>query len=331
MSEEQKLILNMLKEGKISVEEAERLIDNLNVAAPQPEPPPAKRPVSIMENIVETLRSGFSGFGFGFSDSSRIVLEDRYSGEFSSKEVKLDLDVRSGKVLVEPSEDNSFYLEVTKRIRAATREQAEQLIAGYKFAEYDGRILRAGDTKCRSLGNRVSVSLCLRLPRNHYYSGNITSRNGTLELSGIDVGAIDAHTVNGAVRIGKINGKSVVTGTVNGSITIEGSLENLEAKTTNGSITVYGMAEDSKICLKTVNGRISVQVPVRADIGLSVDARATSGNVRVNHAHLGELNEWRIGAGRRIDGSTGNWERAPHRISLYLRSVNGGIGISELE
>lgn len=335
MSEEQKLILDMLSEGKISVEEAQKLLENLGgLQPPKAETRQEKRqqPKSIVENIVETLRSGLSNLNFSFGDASRIVLEESHTGNFSSRQVELDLDVRNGSLRLLPSEDGSFHLDVIKRVNAGTREQAEEIVAGYRFAEYDGQRLKAGDTECRNLGNRVNISLRLRLPAGHVYTGRVVSKNGAIDVSGIDVGEISLSTVNGAVHMAKVTGAEVAANTVNGSISLEGSLDQVEARTTNGSISLFNMGEDSKISLKTVNGRIKVQLPARGDIGYAVDARATSGTVRLEHSVLTDkFSVQRLGAGRKIEGSTTNWDYAQHKISLYLRSVNGSIGIQELE
>lgn len=335
MSEEQKLILDMLSEGKISVEEAQKLLENVGGQhPPKAEAGQEKRqqPRSIVENFVETLRSGLSNLNFSFGDVSRIVLEESHTGSFSSRQVELDLDVRNGSLRLEPSDDGSFHLDVIKRVNAGTREQAEEIVTGYKFAEYDGQSLKAGDTECRNLGNRVNISLRLRLPAGHVYSGRVVSKNGAIDISGIDVNGISLSTVNGAVRAAKVNGAEVAAGTVNGSISLEGGLEQVEARTTNGSISLFNMAADSKVSLKTVNGRIKVQLPAREDIGFSVDARATSGTVRLEHSVLTDkFSVQRFGAGRKIEGTTANWDYAQHNISLYLRSVNGSIGIQELE
>jgi DUF4097 and DUF4098 domain-containing protein YvlB len=334
MSEEQKLVLDMLSEGKITVDEAQVLLESIGDKASKSEPSRewTQEPKSLIENIVETLRSGLSNFNFNFGDDSRIVLQEHHSGTFSSNLVELDLDVRNGSLCLEPSDDSSFHLEVTKRVSAGTREQAEELISGYKFAEYDGLGLKAGDTECRNLGNRINVSLRLQLPVGHMYTGGVVSRNGAIDISSIDAKGISISTINGAVRVTKVTGSEVSVSTVNGSINLEGSLEQVDGKTTNGSIKLINMGEDSKITLKTLNGRIKVLLPHREDIGFAVDARATSGNVRVEHGFLSDkFSILRQGAGRKIEGSTDNWDYAQHKISLYLRSVNGSIGIQELE
>jgi DUF4097 and DUF4098 domain-containing protein YvlB len=334
MSEEQKLILDMLSEGKITVEEAQALLESIRREAPKSETrrDPVRESKSIIENIVESLRSGLSSLNLSFGDDRRIVLEEHHSGSFSSDMVELDLDVRNGSLRIEPSDDKNFHLEVIKKIVAGTREQAEELISGYKFAEYDGLRLKAGDTECRSLGNRVNVSLRLQLPAGHIYTGRVASKNGQIDINSIDAKGISVATVNGTVRMTKVTGSEVNVSTVNGSISLEGRLQHVEGRTTNGSISLVSMGEDSMINLKTVNGRIKVQLPHRDDIGFTVDARATSGNVRVEHGFLSDkFLTQRLGAGRKVEGATDNWDYAQHKISLYLRSVNGSISIQELE
>ena len=104
MSEEQKLILDMLSEGKITVEEAQTLLESIRQEAPRSETrrDPVQEPKSIIENIVESLRSGLSSLNLNFGDDRRIVLEEHHSDTFSSDMVELDLDVRNGSLRIEP-------------------------------------------------------------------------------------------------------------------------------------------------------------------------------------------------------------------------------------
>lgn len=334
MSEEQRLILEMLSQGKISVEEAQRLLET--VGRSQEEAPEfrhrGQEPRSIMEDIVETIRTGLSNINFSFGDSGRIVLEERHSGKFSSEAAELELDVRNGTIRIESWDKDEFCLDVIKKIRAGTREQAEALISRYRFADFDGTKLRAGDQECRGLGSRVNVSLRLILPRNHVYRGRADSKNGSVEVGGIDISGLEIHTMNGSVRLSKVSGNSVVARTVNGSLRIEGGLSQVDAKTTNGSITLINIAEDSDVNLETVNGRILVQLPIRDDIGVGLSARTTAGSVRMEHPNLDiKIDSRRVTGGRSVEAKSDNWSQAPHRIALQLRSVNGSITVRELE
>ena len=334
MSEEKKIVLDMLNQGKISVEEAQSLLEALGKAdSPKQKPPsPEAEPASIMGDIVETIRSGLSSMNFSFGDANRIVLEESHTGNFSAGDVELDLEARNGSIKVDNWDQDDFRLEVIKRIKAGTREQAEEMVSSYRFADFDGSRLRAGDHECKSLSNRISVSLRLWLPRNHVYRGRASSKNGSIELNGIDVSGIEVKTMNGSIKLNKVNGDSILAGTVNGSLRLEGGLGQVEARTTNGSIVLKNMAEECNAKLETVNGRISVQLPVRHDVGISVDARTTSGGVRLEHPVLEtRYEERRVTGGRSIQANTANWNTAQQRIELYLRSVNGSIRIEELE
>lgn len=337
MSEEQRIILDMLREGKITVDEAQRLLEALRdgqAGQPGRQEPRLGRgePRSIVGEIVETIRSGLSNFSFSFGDTGRIVLEESHSGQFSTDRPRLELDVRNGSIGIDAWDEEEFRLEIVKKVIAGTREQAEAMVSGMRFADFDGHTLRAGDQESRNLGNRVSVSLRLLLPRARVYSGLAHSKNGSLDIGGIDMDEFDARTMSGSVRFSKTSGQAITVRTINGSLRLDGGLGRVDAKTTNGSITLVNIAEDSNMRLETVNGRIVVQLPMRDDIGIAVRARTTSGSVRLNHPGLEtRYEERRMTGGRSVEAGTLNWQNAGHRIELNLRSVNGSIQINPLE
>jgi len=335
MSEEQKIILDMLSQGKITVEEAQSLLETMGKTQEKPEaeshPRRGSEPTSIMDDIVDTIRTGLSNINFSFGDSGRIVLEERHTGSFQGERVELELNTRNGSVRIETWDQEGFRLDIIKKVRAGTREQAEEIISGYRFADYDGHRLKAGDQECKVLGGRVNLSLRLLLPRGHVYFGNVASKNGSIEVNGIDMSGFEVGTMNGSIKFIKVTGDQIVAHTVNGSLRLEGGLGKLEAKTTNGSITLINIAADSIAQMETVNGRIKVQLPIRPDVGISVDARTKSGSVSMEHPILVKRFEERRVAGRSVEASTDNWKDAAHKIELHLRSVNGSIRIDELE
>lgn len=327
------MILDMLSQGKVSVEEAQRLLESVGeVRRGAQEPQGESEPKSIMNDIVETIRTGLSNINLSFGDSGRIVLEEQHSGRFTEKAGELELDVRNGSIRIESWDQDEYRLDIIKKVRAGTREQAEAMLSSCRFADFDGRKLRAGDQECRGLGNRVNVSLRLMLPRNHIFRGKVDSRNGSVEIGRIDMTGFEVKTMNGSVRLNKISGDEIVTRTVNGSLHIEGGLGKVEARTTNGSITLVNMAEDSDAHLETVNGRITVLLPARNNIGVSLSARTTSGSVGLDYSNLATtLDSRRVSGGRSVEAKSVNWINAQHKIELRLRSVNGSIKIKELE
>jgi hypothetical protein len=325
----------MLSEGKITVEEAQRLLETIGKSPDPAEQDPGRHrdsePTSIMDNIVDTIRTGLSNLNFSFGDTNRIVLEERHSGRFTGERVELELTASNGSIRVDTWDEKEFRLDVIKKIRAGTREQAEAIVSGLRFADFDGQRLRAGDQECKGLGGKVYVSLRLWLPRNCIYLGKVTSKNGSIEITGIDMNGFDVRTVNGSVKLSQVTGDQVDAKAVNGSLRLEGGFNGIEAKTTNGSITLVNIATDSEGRLATVNGRIKVQLPIRPDLGIAVDARTTSGSVRLNHELLETRFEERRVGRRSLEASTANWKEAGHKIELHLRSVNGSIQIEELK
>lgn len=335
LSEEQKLILDMLSQGKISVEEAQRLLEataKTRESGPERRERQERQPVSLVEDIIDTIKSGLSNINFSFGDSGRIVLEERHTGNFTSERVELDLDTTNGTLRIDTWEEEGYLLDVILKVRASTREQAEEIISGCRFAEFSGNKLKAGDRQCRELGSRVYVSLRLFLPRSHVYHGKAGSKNGSVEINGIDMSGFNVSTVNGSVKCTKVTGDQMTARTVNGSLRMDGGLSGVEANTTNGSIVLVNIAENSRVRLETVNGRLKVQVPARIDIGIAVDARTTSGNVSIDHPFLEtRFEEKRVTGGRSVKATTDNWKSAANQIELNLRSVHGSIQIEELE
>ena len=135
-----------------------------------------------------------------------------------------------------------------------------------------------------------------------YIPAGLPAKTGKLTSTPIDAKGISVATVNGTVRMTKVTGSEVNVSTVNGSISLEGRLQHVEGRTTNGSISLVCMGEDSMINLKTVNGRIKVQLPHREDIGFTVDARSHF-EMCVEHGFLSDkFLTQRLGAGRKVEG-----------------------------
>ena len=125
MSEEQRIILDMLREGKITVDEAQRLLEALRDGQAKGSLGARiglgrSEPQSIVGEIVETIRSGLSNFSFSFSVTSGIVLEESHSGQFSTDRPRLELDVRNGSIGIDAWDEEEFRLEIVKKVIAGT-------------------------------------------------------------------------------------------------------------------------------------------------------------------------------------------------------------------
>ncbi len=108
--------------------------------------------------------------------------------------------------------------------------------------------------------------------------------------------------------------------TTNGSLSVSGAMERVDAATTNGNVTTRGTG-DAPLDLRTTNGRVAV-----AGARGEVRARNTNGSVELNGVRLPAGSESSV---RTVNGSvtvTGLTTTAALDISGHVS--NGGIHVS---
>jgi putative adhesin len=145
--------------------------------------------------------------------------------------------------------------------------------------------------------NDVNVSFTVRVPAGVRFIGR--SVNGAIDADGL-TGDVEAHTVNGGVRVS-------TAGTV-------------QAETVNGSITAtVGRANGTAaLRFKTVNGSIAVDLPASASA--EVRAATVNGDIQSDFPLAGQTRVSR----RRLSGTIGGGGRP-----LELDTVNGSIRIRQ--
>jgi hypothetical protein len=145
--------------------------------------------------------------------------------------------------------------------------------------------------------NDVSVTFAVRVPAGVRFVGRTV--NGSIEADAL-TGDVDAHTVNGGVRLSTA-GKA-------------------QAETVNGSITAaVGQADGTEaLSFKTVNGSIALDLPA----GASAEVRAATVNGEI-HSDFPLSGQARISR-RHLSGTIGGGGRP-----LALETVNGSINIRQ--
>lgn len=150
-----------------------------------------------------------------------------------------------------------------------------------------------------SNNNDVRVEFTVRVPAGVGFAGR--SVNGEVEALSL-TGDVEAHTVNGKVRIS-------TTGSA-------------EAQTVNGSIVAHvGQGTGSKALeFETVNGSINIEMP--SAINANVTASTVNGRISTDFPLMihGKF------SGRQISGAIG--QGGPE---LRLKTVNGGIELHRAE
>jgi len=229
-------------------------------------------------------------------DVPAYTLEESFEKTIPRQDVALlEVDNVNGSIHVSSWDRDSVRIEAVKKVKAASREEAEEWMEKLKIGiersdneisvetvhprrnwgildlifgrwtrgrvDYDISVPSDLDLKLRTVNGDVRARMI---------KGDIKARttNGGIKAQGIE-GDVDAKTTNGGIELYDISG-SVRSSTTNGSVRAEiTSLEgDCHISTVNGSISV-GLPEDASADLdvRTINGRIRVDFPLMGEIG----------------------------------------------------------------
>jgi Putative adhesin len=113
---------------------------------------------------------------------------------------------------------------------------------------------------------------------------SVKSVSGDITLDGV-TGKVDAKTVSGDLEARGLDG-AVTFNSVSGDLTLAGgSVQELDAKTVSGKVTAdVVLRADGGLRVTTVSGEVAVRLP--ADTSAEVDFRSTSGRVRTGFEGL---------------------------------------------
>lgn len=317
MSEEKRRrILEQLSKGEISAQQAEEELGSLNQGRK-----------GLFKSFCCGLKDMDLCLNFG-GDCGRVILEEVLTGSLEPGPVELDLGTANGRIRVEVWDSPGYQLTIEKRVRAGSREQAEEIAGEYRFAEILGNKIQAGDGQYQEIHRRISVSLHLQLPRTTRIFGRIKTANGGITVTGLENQGLELRSANGSIQLEDISGGAIQVTTVNGGIKICGNTTQVEARTTNGSINLDTAALAGDARLGTVNGSINALIPASADTAISVLASTVCGRVVMEHGNLGLKKIGGFG-GKHIETRSSNWDQAAQRFSLDMNTVNGSISVRE--
>lgn len=311
MSERTK-ILEMLNEGKITAEEAERLLKALG-----------KRPESRPESWFDKIASLFG---------VREKYTEQLDWTFDGADVSLiKAETTNGSISLLGSEQDQVTVKAWKQVSAPSKEKAEEFAQQVQVhVEQNGTEIHIYKEHPRPpLGYGVSVRYEISSPRT--VGANLHTSNGAILIREID-GAVEAVTSNGAVELQGGTG-DVNVRTSNGKIQLQDAMGHVRANTSNGqikaalkqlqegvfntsngSINVNVREGNPPLTAKTANGSIRLTLP--ADFSGQLDAKTTNGRV---HSDLPvSVTE---GSKRRLVGQIGEGGET----TVKLRTVNGSI------
>lgn len=291
MTEEKQIILNMLKEGKITVEEASDLLNAIGDKKSRENDFAGKIGLTV-DSIIKKATEAISAIDL---DQAFDINNFNLKGEINShKDIRVDdeideinIDLVNGEISVERGTEEGIIISTDIFSKKANLED-------YINVEIRDNVLDIEEnTDYKSLG--ASVKLRVQVGKDYYEKLNIDTVNARVEIVDTNFGDLNIDSVNGKIIIinskanvdidnvnGKIDIKNVdgklsidnVSGSIylatmkgelvevdniSGNIRVDGlESDRLSANSRSGSIRLYNIKDTSEIDLETVSGIIVV-------------------------------------------------------------------------
>lgn len=264
MQDERKLILNMVKDGKISEDEALKLLEALE--SPKME--------SDLEESAKTIANRFiSGIDSALRKTSDVIQGldvNDWSLSFGSNKAKTEKFLKKpfdGKKNLKIENFNGniqIYSWENECIetRASISYDMRKLDPNYDFIimeeDEESLIIKSNHTK---LNNKFECRLSIAIPRTMEKSLSITSVNGSIELNFINASELNLKTTNGNMSLNAVVSPKSIIKTTQGNISLtdfEG--DSLNVNSTNGSISITDLSAKT-LDAQTINGLVKITAP----------------------------------------------------------------------
>lgn len=214
----------------------------------------------------------------------------------------------NGSVVVEGWDRDVVRVEAVKKVRAGSRERAEEALERLEV-----RVSREGDRlEIRTRRPEGSDGFFDWVFGNHVQGGISYTISVPLRTD------VEVDTVNGKIVISGVEGE-VEADTTNGGVEVEDVSGAVDVSTTNGSIRVAlrEVDEDRSMRFSTTNGGIQLRLP--DDARVSLDASTTNGGIDLDDLEADIRSQSRRHLRAEVNGG------GPE---IRLTTTNGGIKIT---
>lgn len=271
MTEEKQLILNMLKEGKITVEEASDLLAAIGDKKSK-ETDFAGKITSTVDSIIKKATEAISAIDL---DQAFDINNFNLKGEVNThKDIRVDdeideinIDLINGEILLEKSIDKGIVISADIYAKKGNLED-------YIDVEIRDNVLDIEENETyKNLG--ANVKLRVQVGKDFYEKLNVNTVNARVEIADTDFENLNIDSVNGKITV--INSKSAIdVNNVNGKIDIKNIEGPLNIDNVSGAIYLAGIKGDM-VEVDNISGNIRVD-------GLASDkitADSRSGSIRI--------------------------------------------------
>ncbi|WP_374720700.1 DUF4097 family beta strand repeat-containing protein [Peribacillus tepidiphilus] len=295
MNEEKKRILEWVKEGKLSTDEALTILEEFekaNINKQEKE----KEIVTELSTVVnyeeqdkkeEPVYKKFQSAKDKLFDIVDSVLKKvkeldltqsvELSHIFHQPDVSfkdIDIDIANGKTEIIPWENNDVRIECEAKVYR-TKDETEarkQLLNDTRFEIQNDRLQLIVRQKWMKMDTKIFI------PQNDYHKIRVRLFNGSLFAENVKAESIKARSANGKLNLQRVLAEDGEFETANGNITLNGvSFKKLEAETINGAIQGEGHIISGD--LQTFNGNVKFELKNRS--AESLHAKAVTGSVEL--------------------------------------------------
>ena len=334
MTEERRRVLDMLSEGKISVDEAERLLEALRVdhGVRQPKSDTFGEAFRALDGLGESIVEAAEG-----ATRKRVTVvldrEDEASTRDDAFEVGANprIEVRSfnGRVRVKAGEPGS--IRVSAKLRNPRGVEYSAVQEGDIVKVVAKPRQRSGGVLSGLFGHHSGANIHVVVPAST--NVDIVTSNGPAELRDTERGAaiqtsngpimverlsgdLNGQTSNGPITVHTLCGSADLT-TSNGRVLIDDGHGRFDVTTSNGPIGFWGTMEPGgRNRFSTSNG--SIDMMLDGEPNLKLQASTVNGKLRCDLPGLVAS----VDTNQKLEGTVGKGE-----AELAAKTVNGAITI----
>ena len=298
MNEEKKMILDMLKEGKITVEQASDLLEAVGKdKAKNNEESFIDKLSTSFEKVMKKTSETISNFDFDLDlDSVNIPNIYHINSQKSENQTKIDdeineieIDLINGSLDIERAQENHIMVEEKVFFKNKEDQKNDYL----NIAVVEDKLIINVNENYRSLD--ASANVKLYLGKNIYDKLDVNIINGQVEICDVDFkenniestnarftlintagnidlkntngkieirntnGDLEVSNVNGSVYLTNVSGEKANVEVVNGSIRIDGlNMENVDLSSKAGSIRIFKIIDAKNVNMATQFGSVVV-------------------------------------------------------------------------
>ena len=314
-------ILKMLEEGKISSEEAVRLIEALKHEKPgNTETWASGRKSRIWRDFGfewDNLRNIGQYLNECFGPKSEFAEEKEWS--FDAQRIStIDAESINGNITVTGSEKDQIIVKARKIVKAQSDAIAEEIDEQVNIIaqQVENRLQILTEQPMTLFNASVTVHYDIFCPGT--MNINLLSKNGKISVNQIE-GVLKLATINGKILLESISG-SANAKTTNGKIyaSLKDLKSDIKLSSLNGSIETHILSGNASIALKTMNGSIRLYLP--DDFSGHLDAEVKFGKIHSDFP-ITTQNFNR----RHLTGQIGSHNETP----IFLSTKNGNIYINK--